>query len=133
MEKEIGFGNKYVMLWRWPHFTPDEMRCRKCSSLPPMTKEFTELMDWLETIRDHYGKPMPVSSGYRCPKHDTSAGRHCRAAVDIKVHHLSAFELIYTATYFGAYGLGIKQHGEVGDRFIHLDILSDLEAVWTYP
>lgn len=35
---------------------------------PDITKRLNDLMDMLDTIREAYGSPISVTSGYRCPE-----------------------------------------------------------------
>ena len=120
--------------WRWPHFTPDEMRCKcGCGRLPdysPFTP-FADFMDWLEGVRVEYGERMTVSSGYRCPESDTSAKRHQVGAADVKVSHEDAHRLADIAFKRGVNGIGFNIKGRMGQRFIHLDRVRT--GIWSYP
>lgn len=128
--------------WRWKHFTKAEMQCRcgcgRCEMVP-------EFMDKLEALREAFGKPMPVSSGYRCPAHNAAesktgeSGPHTTGrAVDILIRGGDALCLVAEA--FGSHaftGLGVKQHGDHARRFIHLDDLVEGHGprpwCWSYP
>jgi len=50
--------------WRWPHFTPYEMRCQGTEKV----KVGFVFMDRLQAIRKAYGRPLSVFSGYRSPE-----------------------------------------------------------------
>lgn len=58
------------------YFTIDELtRSAKAKELgidntpnPEITKRLNELMNLLDKIREAYGKPIRVTSGYRCPE-----------------------------------------------------------------
>lgn len=54
------------------HFTTNELQC-KCSKCDIQYIE-NDLLDRLEIIRKLYGKPIKVTSGYRCPDHNKSQG-----------------------------------------------------------
>ena len=56
-----------------------EIRCKCCGSLPPgLVKDdsdhypycFEHLFDAFDEIRERWGVPIIVNSGYRCPKHN---------------------------------------------------------------
>lgn len=107
--------------WPWPNFTPDEMRCKETGELNILPS----FMDRLQALRNAYGKPMPVSSGYRSKLHSMerqkrTAGTHAMGcAVDIAVSGSDALLLIELALQHGFTGIGVQQRGE--GRFIHLD------------
>ena len=50
-------------LWRWPNFTPKEIACRHCGELS-INEDF---LDKLQRQRSGVGRPIVVSSVYRCP------------------------------------------------------------------
>lgn len=54
------------------HFKVHELLCPHCGEGADMLKQ--ELLDALERVRDVYGKPMPVNSGYRCAEHNAAIG-----------------------------------------------------------
>jgi len=92
----------------------------------------------LQTLRSVYGKPMRVTSGYRCPEHPvemkkTQPGAHTSGcAVDISVDRADAHQLLKLAFAAGFTGIGVQQKGS--GRFIHLDTLDSpfRPAVWSY-
>jgi len=53
------------------HFSLHEFTC-KCGC--KRTYVEPELIDLLEKIREHFGRPVIISSGYRCPKHNKAVG-----------------------------------------------------------
>jgi hypothetical protein len=62
-----------------PFITREEYQCRCCGGLPPdvghtfpMAHEM--LFESFEIIREAYGRPIYISSGYRCPLHNTFVG-----------------------------------------------------------
>lgn len=130
--------------WRWPNFTPDELRCKETGELS-MVPDF---MDKLQALRTDFGKPMIVSSGYRSMAHSIEArkehyGAHVLGrAVDIRVSHNNTFELLQAVVLFNAAEAGLIKHEDIrpwieamvgkgftgigvnqkgGSRFIHLD------------
>ena len=57
-----------------PNFYVSECRCRGvdcCGGAYPMDRHF---MYKLELLRDDYGKPIHVTSGFRCPRHNEGVG-----------------------------------------------------------
>ena len=58
-----------------PHFSQKEFACKCCGRLHPSgTKPPQELLDVLEDLRAHFGKPVHINSGYRCPAHNAAVG-----------------------------------------------------------
>jgi zinc D-Ala-D-Ala carboxypeptidase len=127
------------MTTQWPHFLEKELRC-KCGC--GKSKMDVQFMSALELLRTTYGKPMIVTSGYRCPAHNGSVsstgdnGPHTQGkAVDIKIHGKEAHRLLTIALQQGFKGVGLKQVGDYPDRFIHLDMCDYVDLrpyVWTY-
>ena len=108
----------------------------------------TEKMDQgfinkLNNLREIYGKPMTVSSGYRDSTHpveavkkDPTAGAHVSGkAADILIDRADAFKLLSLAFVVGFTGIGVNQKG--GARFLHLDTIEGSPArprptIWSY-
>lgn len=125
--------------WRWPNFAPREFACACCrkANMDP------GFMGRLQRLRVLYGKPISITSGYRCPAHNAkvsktgATGPHTTGrAVDIPVARGEAFRLMKLALELGFTGFGFKQHGE--SRFLHLDDLPDAPGqprptIWSYP
>ena len=116
------------MDWRWPNFSIDELKCKHCGE----SKIVPEFMDKLQALRKAYGKPMKITSAYRCPTHNKNVsttgddGPHTTGrAVDILCHGKDAFEIVRLATSLGFTGIGTKQKEQKDKRFIHLDDLAD--------
>jgi uncharacterized protein YcbK (DUF882 family) len=98
-------------------------------------------LDRLDVLRLAFGKPLSISSGYRCPKHNAAVsssgpnGPHTTGcAVDIPVSGADAYRLVQLATAQGFRGIGIAQKGAAGTRFIHLDDLDGptRPRIWSY-
>lgn len=105
------------------YFTDDEFRC-SCCGRSEMNSNFIGL---LNQIREDFGRPMVISSGYRCENHPAERnkangpGSHNTGwAADVAVQGADAQRLIECALRNGITGLGVNQKGSVG-RFIHLD------------
>lgn len=97
----------------------------------------------LDDLREKFGGPLVVSSGYRCPKHNqevSTTGEHgphtTGHAVDFAIRGLDAKDLLEEAMVSTQFtGFGLNQKGT--SRFIHLDDLPNTAAqprptIWTY-
>lgn len=119
-------------------FSRKEMKCKCGCDAALMDDDF---MWRLQDLREAYGRPMRITSAYRCPEHPIEAkkskpGAHASGrAVDVAVSRGEAYSLMRLAMRMGFSGIGVQQKGD--GRFIHLD---DLEAkdgwprptVWSY-
>lgn len=54
------------------HFNSKEFEC-KCGKCEIQYLE-SGLLDKLEIVREKYGKPIAITSGYRCPSHNKAVG-----------------------------------------------------------
>ncbi len=119
----------------YANFTADEFRCRCGCGRADMDSYF---MARLQGVRDTYGRPMPINSGFRCPEYDRAiggAGVHPKGhAGDIAVSGEGVYHLQRAAYLAGMRGIGVKQHGPHASRFMHLDDLDGpmRPRVWTY-
>jgi len=97
-----------------------------------------EFMAKLQKLREAYGSPMRITSGYRCPDHPIEAkkarpGAHASGqAADIGIQGAEAHRLLKMALEAGFTGVGVQQKGS--GRFLHLDTLEgDLRpTIWSY-
>jgi len=108
------------------HFHAREFACNHCGRLapggvPPL------LVQILEQVRAHFGRPVRITSGYRCPTHNRNVGgasrsQHLRGtAADIQVDGVPAHKV-------HAYLAGIRgRKGGLGRyrAFTHVDIGPD--------
>lgn len=129
-----------------PNFTIDELQCRG-TGVCNMDEEFMEL---LQQVRNNFGRPMVVTSGYRHPDYNeqlqkkgiTKTGRtgpHTTGkAVDILITGKEAIRLFAIAQNLGMTGIGLNQRGPHDKRFIHMDNLPNVPGkqprphCWTY-
>ena len=117
------------------NFSAKEFDCQHCGK-NEMQPEF---MGKLQALRMRYGKPMKITSGYRCPEHPIEAkkekpGAHASGlACDVGVNGQQAYELMKDAFALGFTGIGVSQKGS-GPRFIHLDMLEETPRpnIWSY-
>ena len=120
------------------YFTRSEFECSHTHTCE-MDQEF---IDRLNKLREEYGKPLTINSGYRSPKHPIEAakktpGAHASGkACDISVSRQEALKLLELAMRLKFTGFGINQKGSSG-RFLHLDTLENSKerprpSIWTY-
>ena len=116
-------------MWEYKYFTEKEMRCKcGCGGLPK-----PELMEKLDRLREMYGRPIRVTSGFRCKSYNTKIGgaptsRHTTGeAVDISANSADKYSLIQLGYLLGFGGIGVDK------VFLHLDIRPTEEGrVWVY-
>ena len=104
-----------------PHFRVREFRCRDGSD-PVFVDD--ELVALLQQIRQHFGTPLTITSGYRTPTHNKACGgaaysQHLYGrAADIRVcGHAPAQVAAYAETL-------LPHSGGIGlyPNFVHLDV-----------
>ena len=125
------------------NFSEDEFKC----STTGRCEMKADFLECLQVLRDVYGKPMRITSGYRCPlehpneMHKARAGSHAYGlAVDIAVAYKDAYDLLACAIELNYFtGIGIAQKGNPATRFIHLDTAtvevlggSVRPTIWSY-
>lgn len=125
----------------WPHFSLQELECHCFCGQMHMDQEF---MNRLEKLRAAFGKPMRLTSAYRCPAHNAEvsstgySGPHTTGlAVDVAVSGADAHELLTLALQHGFTGIGVAQRGPHNKRFIHIDAITPgpgrpRPGVWSY-
>lgn len=85
-----------------------------------------KLVTYLQKIRDHFGKPITITSGYRCVKHNSRVGgatgsRHTQGhAADIVVQGVTPAEVAKYAESIGVLGIGLYETAKDG-HFVHID------------
>lgn len=126
--------------WPWKNFPQHELRCKETGELSMLPS----FMDRLQALRDEFGKPMPINSGYRSRRHSAERkkaqpGPHVMGcAVDVAIMGADVTTLICLAHKHGFTGIGVRQHGDFKKRIVHLD---DAPAApwrprphfWSYP
>ena len=122
------------------NFAEHELVC-SCCGRPNLNPEFEELMKDVQKLREWYGKPMIITSAYRCVDHPIeakkiaagrSAGEHNRSAVDFQVPVEDCHKIVKKAFEMGFTGIGINLTGSYSQRFIHLDKRTTGERIWSY-
>lgn len=85
-----------------------------------------KLAEYLQKIRDHFGKPITINSGYRCEKHNKAVGgasksRHTQGmAADIVIKGVAPAEVAKYAESIGILGIGLYETAKDG-YFVHVD------------
>lgn len=124
------------------HFSLAEFACKGVGCCGRSSKMDQWFLQELDELRSRYGKPLIVSSGYRCPVHNSrvsstgKAGPHTTGrAADFAVDRGNALALLRVAIDMGFTGIGVQQKG--GGRFLHLDNLPNAPgqprpSIWSY-
>lgn len=122
---------------KYPNFTEAEMKCKYTGECE-MDEKF---MGILQAIRNDYGKPMRVTSGFRGAKHPIEAakrepGEHNDGTcADVACSGPDAFLLMKIAIKHGITRIGVSQKGPPSSRYLHLGIGGNglpNPAVWSY-
>lgn len=128
--------NTYSMKKDWnkkvsAHFSVYEFACSDKSDTVLIS---TELIEVLEQIRAHFGKPVKINSAYRTPAYNISIGgssksQHCLGlAADIRIVGVDPIQIALYASSLPFYAKqgGIGYYSRVGlkDGFVHVDVRS---------
>lgn len=118
------------------NFGVHEFRCglgRGCSCATTLIDD--KLVDYLQKIRDHFGKPVTISSAYRCPTYNgntkgaATGSRHTKGqAADIVVDGVKPAEVAKYAESIGVLGVGLYETDKDG-HFVHIDTRTT-KAFW---
>jgi len=106
------------------HFSRAELACKHCGRIGPYPQRLKKLLALLEKIRGGVGKPVRVTSGYRCPDHNREVGGVSNSyhmldmAADIYVPGMKLQDLARIAEKAGAGGIGVYSYS----GFVHVDI-----------
>ena len=109
------------------HFTRDEFACKCGCGFDTVD---TELINILEQVRKHFGKPVIISSACRCPAHNGSVNGAAKSqhlygrAADIVVMYEYPAEVANYLETLNAPGIGRY------DTFTHVDSRSSRNARW---
>ena len=106
------------------NFKAKEMdcKCNKCNS----TLIDEDLIKGLQRVRDHFNKPLNITSGYRCPSHNAAVGGarasyHMKGqAADVYINDVTPLEIAQYAESTGLFN-GIGKYSS----FVHLDTRSN--------
>lgn len=127
----------------WPakYFQPSEFAC-KCGFCGGRSEMDLGTVARLDRLRERFGRPIAITSGFRCERHPKEAkkaepGAHSMGrAVDVPCSGTDAFRLIELAMELGFTGFGISQRADQ-PRFVHIDDAPSREsaprpAMWSY-
>jgi zinc D-Ala-D-Ala carboxypeptidase len=127
---------------RWEYFSVEEFACRCSCGRADMNADF---MDKAVRLRKFWGRPLIVTSAFRCPGHNIKVsttgpkGPHTTGrAMDFGVSGADCIGLLECALKLKCFtGFGLHQRGPMAGRFLHIDDLLPPEAqprpwVWTY-
>ncbi len=67
---ELEKGEPAPLSWPAPNFSPSELACKHCGRV----KISTDALIRLQNLRDVLGKPLRITSAYRCPVHNANVG-----------------------------------------------------------
>ena len=107
------------------NFSSTEFDCHG-SGCCTQTKVDEKLVEYLQKIRDHFGKSVNVSSGYRCATHNKNIGgatgsKHSTGqAADIYISGVKPAEIAKYAESLGILGIGLYETDADG-HFVHVD------------
>ena len=109
------------------NFNSYEFRCglgRSCSCSTILIDD--KLYEYLQKIRDHFGKPLDITSAYRCPSYNQSVGGatgsyHAKGmAADFKIDGVKPRDIAKYAESIGVLGIGLYETDKDG-HFVHID------------
>lgn len=109
------------------NFNSYEFRCglgRSCACSTILIDD--KLVEYVQKIRDHFGKPITITSAYRCPSYNRSIGSgtgsyHTKGmAADIVVSGVTPREVAKYAESIGILGIGLYETSSDG-HFVHID------------
>lgn len=115
------------------NFKSTEFDCHgaKCCSETLIDEQ---LVEYLQDIRDHFNKPVNISSAYRCATHNKNIGgatgsRHMKGqAADIYINGVKPIEIAKYAESIGVLGIGLYETDKDG-HFVHIDTRTN-KAFW---
>lgn len=97
--------------------TEFDCHCGKCAT----TYIDEQLVIYLQKIREHFGKPVTINSGYRCVTHNKAVGGASKSnhllgkAADIAIKGVEPKEIAKFAESIGVKGIGVYK------TFVHID------------
>ena len=115
------------------YLTLEEYACSCCGRLPPdfhlhdMNRPYLELVNIFDAVRATWGKPIPVTSGYRCPHHNKEiGGSPCSVhifglALDLDLADGNEVEELFAIADMDFQRLRIGKYTQTG-TFLHIDI-----------
>lgn len=110
------------------NFKSTEFDChgKGCCTETPIDDELIEI---LQELRNHFGKPVKVNSGYRCPVHNGNVGGASKTsyhmkgmAADIKINGVHPMRIARYLDNLNVSGrIGCYSYDDEGKGFVHID------------
>lgn len=103
------------------NFESTEFDCKCKNKICSTTEIDPKLVEYLQKIRDYFGKAVTINSAYRCDKHNKSVGGANQSkhkfgqAADIKVSGIKPLKVAQYAEFIGVKGIGQYSN------FVHID------------
>lgn len=103
-----------------PNFTSREFACHGTGCCDTVVVD-EKLVEYLQRIRDYFGAPVHINSGYRCHQHNAAVGGaagsfHTKGmAADIRVEGVAPLTVAQYAEGIGILGVGLYED------FVHID------------
>lgn len=104
-----------------PNFESTEFDCNCKYKTCTTTEIDPKLVEYLQKIRNYFGKAVTINSAYRCDKHNKSIGGASQSkhkygqAADIKVSGVKPLKVAQYAEFIGIKGIGQYSN------FVHID------------
>lgn len=104
-----------------PNFESTEFDCNCKNKTCTTTEIDPKLVEYLQKIRNYFGKAVTINSAYRCDKHNKSVGGASQSkhkygqAADIKVSGVKPLKVAQYAEFIGVKGIGQYPN------FVHID------------
>lgn len=103
------------------YILPGELKCHHCGMYPPtgLALELVERWVWLRTM---YGRPISITSAYRCPDHPVerekpTPGDHTLGvALDLAIYDDPRYLLFVQIAFYGCHVLLAGDHVHVTSR-----------------
>lgn len=112
------------------HFKADEFMCR-CGCRGNGVKP--ELIETLERVRSFLGKPIMITSGYRCEAHDAAVGGKNNHTTGLAADLACSSGAERADLLAAVLASGFRRVG-IGATFVHVDLCRDRpNSVWLYP
>ena len=119
-------GDKAKLSKNFSVYEFDDGKSRPCSCTTTLIDD--KLAEYLQAIRDHFGKAVTITSGYRCPAYNSrpnvggaTGSRHTKGqAADIVVNGVAPVKVAAYAESIGVLGIGLYETDKDG-HFVHID------------
>ena len=117
ISRDTGLGEGINDIQLAPNFNLREFACKHCGAV----KIDPALVGELQRLRDRVGRPIIITSGYRCEAHNRAVGGAANSqhllgkAADIQVEGMGPAALAAHAEVIGFGGIGIY------GNFVHVD------------